>query len=450
MAVVMDTSCMTEIEKSPPLWRQLQAAVQVLIAVDSGQSGSAALEKVVPELRAAAQSLCFHAWRHWGRATALRAQLAKKAPPAQANTLLCLALALMWDAQAAVYDEFTLVNQTVEAAKRTPAIKPQAHFINACLRRFLREREALVQGTDTSPESRWNHPHWWIKRLQADHPERWEALLASANKHPPMTLRVNHRKISTDEYLLHLKGDGIAVRSHSGARVELVNAVPVSALPGFSIGWASVQDGAAQLAAPLLLKEFPLGRESRVLDACAAPGGKTAHLLELSDAQVIALEVDPQRAEKITQTLVRLGLNAEVVCADAGDVKSWWDGQLFDCILLDAPCTASGIVRRHPDIRWLRRDTDLEQLASEQRRLLRALWPLLKVGGRLLFCTCSIFRTEGSSQVQSFLDNNKDARLLPSPGHLLPQTATEATELADNGLGDHDGFFYALFEKTPS
>ena len=439
---------MTESEKSPPLWRQLQVTVDVLLAVEAGKSGSTVMETVAPELRAGVQALAFHGWRQWGRARALRGALAKRAPPAQADALLCLALALMWDPSIAPYDEFTMVNQTVEAAKRTAAMKAQANFINACLRRFIREREALLAHTSTSLEAQWNHPLWWIKRLQRDHPSSWQTLLAAANLHPPMTLRVNQRQISCENYLRHLQEAGIEVSAQAGARIELAQAVPVLGLPGFAHGWVSVQDGAAQLAATLLLAGSALGPDARVLDACAAPGGKTAHLLELGDARVTALEIDAQRAQKIGQTLQRLGLEAQVVCADAADTPAWWDGKAFDRILLDAPCTASGIVRRHPDIRWLRRETDLDQLAAEQRELLRALWPLLQPGGRLLFCTCSIFRVEGAEQVQAFLANNKDARLLPSPGHLLPQTAPPAPIVADNGFGDHDGFFYALFEKT--
>jgi 16S rRNA (cytosine967-C5)-methyltransferase len=210
----------------------------------------------------------------------------------------------------------------------------------------------------------------------------------------------------------------------------------------------SVQDGAAQMAARLLLGEQTFHERPRILDACAAPGGKTAHLLELCDAEVIALEIDPVRAKRIHQTLNRLELQASVVCADAATPQTWWDGKPFDRILLDAPCTASGIVRRHPDIRWLRRESDVAQLALTQKKLLAALWPLLNIGGRLLYCTCSVFQAEGAKQAQSFLDNNKDALILPSPGHLLPQNSHEGMEVPDNLISEHDGFFYALFEKT--
>ena len=185
----------------------------------------------------------------------------------------------------------------------------------------------------------------------------------------------------------------------------------------------------------------------RVLDACAAPGGKTAHLLELSDALVTALDIDPARCQRIHQTLVRLGLQADVIAADAADPQSWWNGEAFDAILLDAPCSASGIVRRHPDIRWLRRKTDIAQLAAIQERLLAVLWPLLKPGGRLLYCTCSVFRAEGQDPIQTFVAHNKDAVLRPSPGHLVPQSGAIGKTVPDNPEGEHDGFYYALLEK---
>ena len=210
-------------------------------------------------------------------------------------------------------------------------------------------------------------------------------------------------------------------------------------------------------AGQLLLEGLDLTRPLRVLDACAAPGGKTAHLLELAGAgtplQVTALEIDPVRSVRIGENLARLGLQAQVLAADAAQPADWWPqhcgGELFDAILLDAPCTASGIVRRHPDVRWLRRESDIDQLAALQARLLRALWPLVKPGGRLLYCTCSVFRAEGDAQVQTFLANNTDAQLLPSPGHLIPTTGDKAGAVPDNSPGDHDGFFYALLQKSP-
>lgn len=433
--------------KAPPLWSQLQQVARVSRAVMSGTSGTTALDTVDSVLRGGVQALCFHAWRHWGRAQALRTQLVRKTPPPMVDALLCSALALAWDATDSAYDAFTLVNQAVEAAKRQPETTAQANFINACLRRFLRERDALLVATDADPVAVWNHPGWWIARLRKDHPQHWEHILAAANRHAPMTLRVNPRRMQPKAYLPLLREAGLEGRHLSANTIELDHPAPVQQIPGFADGWVSVQDAAAQVAAPLLTAGYVHAGSFRVLDACAAPGGKTGHLLELIDAEVVALEVDPRRALRIGDNAQRLGLHPTVVVADAGLVSSWWDGLPFDLVLLDAPCTASGIVRRHPDIRWLRRESDVAQLAGIQRQLMQALWPLLAPGGRLLFCTCSIFRAEGDEQVQAFLANNTDAQLLPSPGHLLPSSSPANGVVADNPLGDHDGFFYALFEK---
>ena len=229
--------------------------------------------------------------------------------------------------------------------------------------------------------------------------------------------------------------------------VTLAQAKPVFELPGFNEGVVSVQDAGAQMAAPLLMSGLLSNGPLRVLDACAAPGGKTAHLLEVADCEVTALDVDPARCERIHQTLGRIGLSAKVVAADAANPSTWWDGQLFDAILLDAPCSASGIVRRHPDVRWLRRESDIGQLGAIQARLLNALWPMLKPGGRLLYCTCSVFRAEGENQIKTFLASNKAAQLLPSPGHLIPIDSLKTEIVPDNPLGDHDGFYYALLQK---
>ena len=434
-------------KESLPLWRQLLATAQVVQSVREGRSGSAAIEAVAPELRPGVQALAFHAWRRMGRAEALRKLLAKRAPPPQADAMLCLALALAWSDDEAPYDAFTLVNQAVEAAKRQSGTQPQASFINACLRRFLRERDALVAQTDTDPVARWNHPAWWIARLKKDHPQHWQALLHSANRQAPMTLRVNRLQTTVADYLEALQSLGLAAKAVGAQGIELAQAVPVSQLPGFATGRVSVQDAAAQLAAPLLLGNGPLNKPLRVLDACAAPGGKTGHLLEMGATAVYALDVDASRCERIRQNLDRLGLQATVLAADAGQPARWWDGQLFDAVLLDAPCTASGIVRRHPDVRWLRRESDIAQLAQEQKRLLQLLWPLVAPGGRLLYCTCSLFLAEGNAQVQTFLAHNTDAMLLPSPGHLMPPNTAKLDGVPDNQQGDHDGFFYALLQK---
>jgi 16S rRNA (cytosine967-C5)-methyltransferase len=314
----------------------------------------------------------------------------------------------------------------------------------------LREREALVAQTDADPQARWNHPLWWIERLQRDYPQHWQPLLERTEQPAPMTLRINLQRGSVAHYQQRLLSVGLAAGQAVGpCGLQLAQAVPVHQLPGFEVGDVSVQDAAAQLAAPLLLQGLPERAGLRILDACAAPGGKTGHLLEMRpDAEVVALEIDAIRCQRIHQNLQRLSVQAKVLQADAGEPQQWWDGRVFDAILLDAPCTASGIVRRHPDVRWLRRPEDSQQLAQTQRALLEKLWPLLAPGGRLLYCTCSLFRAEGDEVLAAFLRRNTQARLLPSPGHLIPTVAPVGLSLGDNPLGEHDCFYYALLEKA--
>lgn len=432
---------------SPPLWRLLQAAARIVADVRSGVSASQAVPRVDAALRPGAQALAFHALRFLGRAQALRSQLAKRAPAPPVDALLCTALALCWHEDDAPYEAFTLVDQAVEAAKRDSATRAQANFVNACLRRFLRERDALVSATDDDPLARWNHPQWWIEQLKRDHPQHWQATLEADNARAPMTLRVNARRSTRSDYVARLASAGIAAAPVGDHGVVLDKPRDVHTLPGFDQGEVSVQDAAAQLAAPLLLNGLDARSPPRILDACAAPAGKTAHLLEMADAEVVALDISPQRCERIRDNLARLHLQAKVIAADAAQPSLWWDSQPFDAILLDAPCTASGIVRRHSDVRWLRRASDIAQLAHTQARLLTALWPLLRPGGRLVYCTCSVFRAEGEAQVQTFLAHNKEAVLRPAPGHLLPHSGENAHPVRDNLQGDHDGFYYAMLQK---
>ena len=452
-----------------PLWRQLQGAASLLMAVRDGQSMTAALEDVDAQLRPGVQALGFHALRWLGRAEALRQQLAKRPPPPEADALLCVVLALAWsgsvnaeiDPAAPVYTAFTLVDQAVEAAKRSEAMHHQASFINGCLRRFLRESAELGAASEKNPQAVWNHPQWWIDRVRKDHPNEWQTILQANNSHAPLILRVNERKVTRAQYLRALSAMNIEASPVGEQGVILAAAQSVPSLPGYAEGHFSVQDAAAQLAAPLLLEGLLAARQNagaaatgadtpplRILDACAAPGGKTAHLLELADCDVTALDIDAQRCKRVTQNLARLGLQANILVGDAAWPDAWWDGALYDGILLDAPCTASGIVRRHPDVRWLRRPADIAQLATLQARLLEALWPLLKPGGRLVYCTCSIFRAEGEAQVQTFLAHHTGALLKPSPGHLLPQKSSEGSVFPDNLMREHDGFYYALLEKS--
>ncbi len=456
-----------------PLWRQLNATALVLQAVRDGRSWTTAQADIEPALRPGVQALSFAVLRHYGTAMALRAQLAKRAPSAAVDALLCSVLALALEpADPAApkpadhtapghanpsYEAFTLVNQAVEAAKRNPATKAQASFINACLRRFLREREALLALALREPQAQFNHPAWWIKRLKNDYPQQWQAILQASASPAPLTLRVNTQRSGVAPYQAALTAQGLQSMVVAASGLELVHSAYVPGLPGYADGWFSVQDAAAQLAAPLLLDaaahNIQPTKPLRVLDACAAPGGKTAHLLEYAATQgwpveVVALDIDAARCQRIHDNLQRLQLRAQVLVADAAQPAAWWDNQPFDAILLDAPCSASGIVRRHPDIRWLRREADIAQLGQLQQGLLNALWPLLKPGGHLLYCTCSVFKAEGHQQIQTFVTHNTQATLRPSPGHLLPQSPPQQEAMRDNHLGGHDGFFYALLHKT--
>ena len=432
--------------RSLPLAELLLQTAAALRAVDAGRSLDAALAEVAPAARPGTQALAFHVLRWLGSARALRRRLVPRRPPAGLDALLTSALALLWPAGAPPYREHTLVDQAVRAAGRGGAL------VNAVLRRFLRERDALVADLVRDDEvARWNHPPWWIARLRRDWPHDWQALLGADNAHPPLTLRVNPRRTDAAAYAARLATAGIGSRAVGAQALVLDAAVPVTRLPGFADGDVSVQDAAAQLAAPLLLAGAGLAPGARVLDACAAPGGKTAHLLELARLDVLALDRDPARLQRVQATLDRLGLRARLCAADAGDPAAWWDGVAFDAILLDAPCTASGIVRRHPDVRWLRRAGDVASLARQQARLLDALWPLLAPGGRLLYCTCSVFRAEGEEQIDAFLQRRggaADVRRLQAPGHLLTLSDNASIgATAPGGAPDHDGFFYALLEK---
>lgn len=433
-----------------PLATLLAHAADALQRVRAGRSLTDALAASPAAARPGAQALAFQALRGLGRAELLRQRLVAKPPPPGVDALLLLALALASQpAEARVpapYAAHTLVNQAVQAAKqRAPA---QAGFVNAVLRRFLREQDALLAAVLAEPLGRWNHPAWWMARLERDWPTHWQALLAFNNQRAPMTLRVNARRGSVADYLQRLAAAGMAARQVGPQAVALASPSPVQQLPGFEAGDVSVQDLAAQRAAPLLLAAEGLPAGARVLDACAAPGGKTAHLLELADLDLLALDSDPARLAKVDDALRRLGLSARLQAADARAPAGWWDGRPFDAILLDAPCSASGIVRRHPDVRWLRRDADIASLAVTQAALLDALWPLLAPGGRLVYATCSVFRAEGSDQIDAFLQRAPDARARPSPGYLLP-LAENAAQGDDAGppMPVADGFFYAVLDK---
>ncbi|WP_338439430.1 16S rRNA (cytosine(967)-C(5))-methyltransferase RsmB [uncultured Aquabacterium sp.] len=440
---------------SLPLWQLLSRCAEAVAAVRQGQSLTDVLAALPPAERPGTQALSFAVLRRLGTALALRQALVPKAPTPWVDGLLLSALAL---ACGDGYARHTLVDQAVDACKRRA--RPASGLVNAVLRRFLREEADLLAALEDDDVAHFNHPAWWIRRLQRDWPEHWQAMLMTNQSQPPMTLRANVRHGSSAAYRARLVEAGLLAPDGAPALapegfdpIVLPRGVPVQQLPGFADGDASVQDAAAQLAAPLLVhaggRTLPAG--ARVLDACAAPGGKTAHLLELADLDVTALDSDPQRLVRVNETLQRLGLgpndHARTVAADASQPATWWDGQAFDAILLDAPCSASGIVRRHPDVRWLRRESDLTALARTQDALLDALWPLLKPGGHLLYCTCSIFRIEGQERIDAFLQRTPGARALPSPGHLRPVVEYLDPIAAPASRGMGDGFFYALLSK---
>lgn len=432
----------------PTLARLLDHTADAIEAVRSGRSLTGALVRCPIEVRPGVHALSCHVLRRLGQALAAREWLVPKAPPKGVDALLLSALALAWPDGEAPYADHTLVDHAVTAARRRHAAS--AAFVNAVLRRFLREQPAVIEAAQRTVPGRYNHPDWWVERLQNDWPEQWQALLAANDRHPPMTLRVNTRRGSVAAYLARLSVAGVPGRPVGTQGIVLNTPCPVSRLPGFAEGDVSVQDAAAQLAAPLLLAGAALPPGARVLDACAAPGGKTAHLLELADLDVLALDHDAARLTRVAETLNRLRLHATLKAGDAGRPDTWWDGRPFDAILLDAPCSASGVVRRHPDVRWLRRPSDIPSLAATQARLLDALWPLLTPGGQLLYCTCSVFKAEGQDQIDAFLQRQTDANRImdpASPGHLLPLADNQRPVENPDTHDCADGFFYALLQK---
>jgi 16S rRNA (cytosine967-C5)-methyltransferase len=338
------------------------------------------------------------------------------------------------------------VTATVEAT-RLLGKDWAAGLVNALMRRFLRERARLGAQAERTPEGRWLFPAWLLGRLQAAWPGHWEDIVTASNARPPMSLRVNRLAIAPPDYAERLAGAGIGARSVPGAPEALVleKALPARDLPGFDEGLVSVQDAGAQLAARLL---GAMARE-RVLDACAAPGGKAAHVLELAGGELhlTALDSDPERLERVRENLDRLGLSARVRQGDAAEPGPWAEGP-YDRVLLDVPCSATGVIRRHPDIKWLRRDTDIPALAARQRRMLDALWPLLAPGGTLLYVTCSLLPEENDQQVAAFLSRHPDARERPIEASWgLPLAVGRQTLPGEGGM---DGFYYARLEKDVS
>jgi 16S rRNA (cytosine967-C5)-methyltransferase len=312
---------------------------------------------------------------------------------------------------APAYAPYTVVDQAVQAAAGMPRVAPLKGLVNGVLRSFLRDQDTLLAQLPRQIEARWNHPQWWVDKLRSAYPDDWESMLAAANVQAPLTLRVNRRRATRQQVLDAFQAAGIGARPVGGMGIVLDQPRPVQRLPGFDDGWWSVQDAGAQRAAPLL----GVSDGMRVLDACAAPGGKTAHLLELADIDLLALDADAGRLQRVGDNLRRLGLDAPRVAlraADAADPAAWWDGRPFDAVLADVPCTASGIVRRHPDIRWLRRADDVPSTVKLQARIVDALWRTVRPGGRLLYVTCSVFPDEGERQAAAFAARHADARRL--------------------------------------
>jgi 16S rRNA (cytosine967-C5)-methyltransferase len=413
-------------------------ASSAVLAVLRGRSLTQSLSEqlaasLTAQERSAIQDLAYGSCRWLGRLRALLSELVRQPPgDAQVETLLLVALYQLQCTRAKPYAVVDFAVRTCQVLGY-PAAKG---LVNAVLRNFLRNRIALLERVDADPVARYSYPRWWIDAIQPAWPAEHDAILQAGNLHPPLTLRVNRRALSAQDYVAELAAAGLHGQALGGHAVRVEPPVPVERLPGFERGWVSVQDLAAQYAAPLLKLE----PGQRVLDACAAPGGKTGHLLEACDVSLTALDRDPVRLERVRQTLARLRLQARVECADAGRPEQWWDGAPFDRILLDAPCTASGVVRRHPDVKWLRRPDDVPHFVAEQERLLATLWRTLAPGGTLLYVTCSVFPAENQQQIAGFLRTHPDAHLLA-----LPDLPGSGGQLLPNA--QHDGFFYAPLQK---
>ncbi|MGD9786466.1 MAG: 16S rRNA (cytosine(967)-C(5))-methyltransferase RsmB [Sulfuricellaceae bacterium] len=390
--------------------------------------------RLTPQQRAAIQDLSFGALRHLGRLDAVLGLLLQK--PLSDESVRCLLRVALYQLAFGKTSPHAVVNHAVETVRRLRKASA-AGLVNAVLRNFLRRREALLeQAAAASEEARYDHPQWWIAKLRQQYPHAWSALLEANNQHPPMTLRVNRRQGPAEAYLARLSEAGVEAELLGAEAIRLGRPVGVDELPGFREGAVSVQDAGAQRAAPLLDTRDGL----RVLDACAAPGGKTAHILELAAVEMLALDNDGERLERVRENLDRLGLRAELKVGDAARPEQWWDGRPFDRILADVPCSASGVVRRHPDIKWLRREEDIAAFAAGQAAILSALWRTLASGGKLLYATCSVFAEENQRQVAAFLQRQPDARLLP-----LDDSALDDGQLLPNDR--HDGFYYALLGK---
>ncbi len=414
------------------------------------KAGTLSLDKAIArcaansdtQMRAAIQSILLTTVRHRAKSELIVTRLVKQAPIEAVSALLDVALAQLISKPTT---SFTVVNQAVCAAKLNTETAFASGFINAVLRNFLRNRDPLEAIANKNLSARFNAPGWWISKVRKSYPSQWESILSVQTKHPPLTLRVNRRKTTTEDYLKGLKSEKISARQVGPWAVIIEPPRPVHKIPGFADGLVSVQDAGSQLVADFL----PLKDGDRVLDACAAPGGKTAQLLETYDAEMTALEIDPIRAPRIQETLDRLGLKATTVVGSAADVTLLKSLGAFDAVMLDAPCTASGIVRRHPDIPWSRRPEDIAKLAATQAEILDAVWEALPPGKVLLYSVCSIFPEEGPEQIASFLKRHTDAILAPlgNTGEVMLRLLPTENEKIPLIPLVHDGFFYALLIK---
>lgn len=405
----------------------LQQAALINVAVFAGQSlADGLLGRIDPLARPAVQDLVYGSLRQYGRGDFFLSRLLSK--PLAAEEIRALLLVAIYRLETRPDAAHTVVDQAVVAA----GVMAEGRFrslVNAVLRNFLRQQAALNTDLAADELATSQHPDWWLAQLQTAYPGDWPAIVAAGNMPPPMALRVNLRRIGRAEYQQRLSAVDIASTPIDEAGLMLDKPVAVDRLPGFFDGLVSVQDPGAQRTASLLDPQ----PGSRVLDACAAPGGKTAHLLERAELDLLALDLKPSRCRRIEENLARLGLQAGVKAADCAKLNFWWDGRPFDAVLADVPCTASGVVRRNPDAKWLRRETDIASFAASQARILDALWQVVRPGGKLLYVTCSVFPAENTEQIGLFLARQPLARRCHEE-QLLP-------------TAEHDGFFYCLLEK---
>jgi 16S rRNA (cytosine967-C5)-methyltransferase len=405
----------------------LLQASRVVTAVLGGQSlADGLLGRVEAVARPAVQDIVYGSLRAYGRGDFFLSRLLER--PLASDEVRALLLVAIYRLETRPDASHTVVDQAVSAAGEVAGGNFRA-LVNGVLRNFLRQQTRLSADFANDTVASAMHPRWWLTQLQAAYPQDWQAIVAAGNLPPPMGLRVNTRRISRDDYAIRLAAEGIVTRAVGESGLALEKPVPVDALPGFADGLVSVQDPGAQMAASLLDPE----QGSRVLDACAAPGGKTAHLLERGEIDLLALDLKPSRCRRIAETLSRLGLSAEIQDADCAKLTTWWDGRPFDAVLADVPCTASGVVRRNPDAKWLRREADIVSFAEAQARILDALWQVVRPGGKLLYVTCSVFPAENGEQIGRFLARQPQAHRCHEE-QLLPSA-------------EHDGFFYSLLEK---